>query len=257
MNIDEWENRIIDYIDGNLEGEGRIALEQELAKREEVFHLYQQYLVVIEAMDRSRELEPSTRLKASFEKTIKEEMLRKAEGKVISIQPVFFRAAAAIALVVSGVAIGFWITKNQQQQQEMLALRKEVEATKNLMQTMLQNEGSASQRLQGVTVALQMEKADDDVVNALVKAMNEDANSNVRLAALDALSKFQAEPAVRKALVKSLSTQKDPIVQIALIQLMVRMKEKGVVKELERLVEDDQNMKAVKDEAYKGLLKLS
>ena len=122
---------------------------------------------------------------------------------------------------------------------------------------MLGNEGSASQRLQGVRVALQMTSADDDVVQALVRTLNEDPNSNVRLAALDALGKFQIEPAVRKALIGSLSTQKDPVVQIALIQLLVRMKEKTVIKDLERMVEDEQNIKAVKDEAYNGILKLS
>lgn len=257
MEKENLENLIIDYIDGRLEGEEKMNLEREIEQRGDVFQLYQQLKEVLEAMERSKESEPTLRLKASFEKALRAEMQGKRETRTIFFQPVLFRAAAAVVLVLSGVAIGFWITKSQQQNEEMLALRKEVEETKSLMQSMLDNEHSASQRLQGVTVALQMEKADDDVVRALVKAMNEDGNSNVRLAALDALSKFQAEAAVRNALIKSLTTQKDPVVQIALIQLLVRMKEKGVVKDLERMVEDDQNIKAVKDEAYQGILKLS
>jgi HEAT repeat protein len=87
--------------------------------------------------------------------------------------------------------------------------------------------------------------------------MNEDPNSNVRLAAMDALGKFSNEATVRTALIQSLSTQKDPIVQIALIQLLVKMKEKGVVKQLEQMTKDASTMKAVKDEAYSGILKLS
>src|SRR5690606_24528787 len=102
-----------------------------------------------------------------------------------------------------------------------------------------------------------IESADDDVVEALIKRMNEDPNTNVRLAALDALSKFHDEPQVRKALVEGLSSQKDPVVQIALIQLMVKIKEKGIVTDLKRIVDDEQSMKAVKDEAYSGLLELS
>jgi hypothetical protein len=47
------------------------------------------------------------------------------------------------------------------------------------------------------------------------------------------------------------------VVQIALIQLMVQMKEKDAVKGLENIIEDSETMKAVKDEAYTGLLKLS
>jgi hypothetical protein len=34
-----------------------------------------------------------------------------------------------------------------------------------------------------------MEKPDDEIVNVLVKTMNEDVNTNVRLAALDALGR--------------------------------------------------------------------
>jgi hypothetical protein len=79
----------------------------------------------------------------------------------------------------------------------------------------------------------------------------------VRMAALDALSKFHEEPNVRKELVHSLSVQKDPVVQIALIQLLVTIKEKSVVRDLERMTKDKNMMKAVKDEAYSGIMKLS
>ena len=51
--------------------------------------------------------------------------------------------------------------------------------------------------------------------------------------------------------------QKDPVVQISLIRLMVEMKEKSVIKELDRITKDNESIKAVKDEAYSGLLKLS
>ena len=87
--------------------------------------------------------------------------------------------------------------------------------------------------------------------------MNEDPNSNVRLAAMEALGKFSNEVRVRNALIQSLSTQKDPVVQIALIQLLVKMKEKSVVGQLEQMTKDATTMKAVKDEAYSGILKLS
>ena len=125
------------------------------------------------------------------------------------------------------------------------------------MMGLMDNQQSASQRLQGINVALTIQSADDEVVKALAKRMNEDPNTNVRLAALDALSKFHTEPQVRKVLLEALSSQKDPMVQIALIQLMVKMKEKSVVNDLQKIVDDSESMKAVKDEAYSGLLILS
>jgi HEAT repeat protein len=108
-----------------------------------------------------------------------------------------------------------------------------------------------------VNVALSITRADDEVVNALVKTLNEDTNTNVRLAALDALSKFHHEPQVKKALLESLSTQNDPVVQIALIKLLVTIKEKSVVKDLQQIIEDDNTIKPVKDEAFTGIMKLS
>ncbi len=257
MEKEKLENLLIDYIDGHLIDAERANLEAELARKGEAFRLYEQLKAVMNAMHKSAPLEPSAQLRPAFEKALREEMQGKPRGRQVFFRPTFFQAAAAVALVFSGVAIGFWIKDTNQQKEEMLALRREVEATKHVMQSMLDNTNSASQRLQGVNVALQMQTADDEVVKALVKVMNEDANSNVRLAALDALTKFQTVPEVRMALIQSLSTQKDPIVQIALIQLLVRMKEKDVVKDLERMVDDEQNIKAVKDEAYNGILKLS
>lgn len=257
MEKEKLETLIIDYIDGKLNPEERATLEKELAGNEASYQLYEQLREVLKAIDASEKLEPGTRVRASFEKFLQEEIAKSKPAKVLRLQPVFYRIAATIALVLSGVAIGIWITKNNQREEELLALKKEVETTKQIMLLMLDNQQSASQRIQGVNVAMKIEKADDQVVNALVKAMNEDGNTNVRLAALEALSKFQLEPFVRTSLIRSLATQKDPVVQIALIQLLVRMKEKGVINDLQNIIEDTQTIQAVKDEAYSGILKLS
>jgi hypothetical protein len=251
------EGMLIDYIDGTLSESDRAKVEQELANNADAYRLYEQLREVIVAMDKSKKLEPRSGMKASFEQALREEMSKQKEGKTILFRPAIYRAAAAILLVITGVAIGNWISKNQQREQQIAALEKEVLETKRMMLMMIDNQQSASQRIQGANVALRITKADDEVVSALVKTMNEDPNTNVRLAALEALSKFHEQPHVRKALIESLARQKDPVVQIALIQLMVQMKEKDAVKGLENIIEDSETMKAVKDEAYTGLLKLS
>ena len=122
---------------------------------------------------------------------------------------------------------------------------------------MLDNEYSASQRIKGVAVAGKLSKPDDEIVKVLFQTLQNDPNTNVRLAALEALAKFHEDPAVRNGLVTGLSKQTDPMVQIRLIQLMVEMKEKQVIDDLQMMVDDAGTMKAVKDEAYSGILKLS
>ncbi len=258
MEAEKLEGLLIDYLDGKLSETERQMVEQELARNPEVFRLYEQLQEVLRAIENSSEIEPGINLQQNFDKALKTEMqTSRRTGWQVFFQPVIYRAAAAVVLLASGVAIGFWINQNQQRDADLQALRKEVAATKQMMMAMLDNTQSASQRMMGATVAFKMEKADDQIVLALTKAMNEDPNTNVRLAALEALGKFHHQEHVRKALIASLSTQKDPVVQIALIRLMVEIKEKEAMKELQRITNDVEALPAVKDEAHAGILKLS
>jgi len=257
MDKETLESRIIDYIDGKGTEQERAVLESELAHNKTSYALYEQLREVITTMDKAKPLEPSGKLKIEFEKTLQTEIADQKKDKTIFFSPVLYRAAAAILLVMAGVAIGNWINNNQQQAKELAELKQQVVENRRVMLAMMENQQSASQRMTGLSVAYELERPDDEIVSVLVKTMNEDPNSNVRLAAMEALGKFSNEVTVRNSLIQSLSTQKDPIVQIALIQLLVKMKEKGVVKQLEQMTKDASTMKAVKDEAYSGILKLS
>jgi len=257
MEKEKLESLLIDLIDGNLDAKSLQEVERILAADADARLMFEQLKRVTSAMTRASELEPPSGMKGAFLNMIEDESQLQSPGKQVSFQPAMFRIAAAVALVLSGVAIGYWVNRNQQQENEMALLRREMEATKQLMLAMMENPQSASKRIQGVNVALTISSADDEVVTALVNTMNTDANTNVRLAALEALSRFQDEPAVRQALIHSLDTQKDPVVQIALIQLLVKMKEKGVVNGLERIINDSTTITPVKDEAYTGILRLS
>jgi hypothetical protein len=259
MEKEKLESLLIDYIDGKLSEGDRSLVEQELARNEEAYTMYEQLREVIQVMEKSSSLEPGISLKRSFDKVLKTELesIQKPKGKIVSFQSYAYRIAAGVVLVMLGVSIAYQVNKNYRQEQELARLQNEMNATKQMMMAMLDNQQSASQRMVGTTVAYKMVKMDDEIVTALAKSMNEDPNTNVRLAAMEALSKFYQEPGVQKVLIQSLSVQKDPVVQIALIQLLVQMKEKSVIKELEKIVDDPVTHEAVKDEAYSGILKLS
>lgn len=273
MEKEKLESLLIDYIEGQLSSAQKAEVEKMLAEEADAAELHAQLKEVISVMEQVKEAEPSTSLRMKFESVLQEEIQKsmgrssyaKASGaKQVFFQPWVLRAAAAIGFLVVGVAIGFWVNEYNQRREEIALLkeqmernRHEMEQSKQAMISMLENSRSASQRLMGATVAYEMKQADDDIVNALVKSMNDDPNTNVRLAALEALGKFYKQSHVRNALVNSLSTQKDPMVQIALIRLLVQMKEKEVVNELEQITRDVNVIKAVKDEAHAGILKLS
>jgi hypothetical protein len=120
----------------------------------------------------------------------------------------------------------------------------------------LNDMGSPSQRMRAAIQAYEMKDTDKEIVDALVKTMNTDPNTNVRLAALDALAKFHREPYVKKQLLGAMSKQKDPMVQIGLIELLTKMKQTSILKELDKMVKDGNTMEAVKDHAYSSIFTL-
>ena len=264
MDKQTLEALIIDYIDDRLNTVDRETVEQELRANTDARRLYNELKEVMRAMDEAPVLDPPENLKRSFDNIISQELKGSRQAKTVLFHPSFYRMAAAVALLILGAGIGYWINKYNTQQEglrqlahEMEVARKQLDSTKQLMLGMLDNEQSASQRIRGLNVALELPKADKEIVDALFKTLHNDPNTNVRLAALDALARFQEDAGVRKQLIASLSRQRDPMVQIKLIQLMVEMKEKAAIDDLRDLVEDDATMKAVKDEAHSGILKLS
>ncbi|MBS1506212.1 MAG: HEAT repeat domain-containing protein [Bacteroidetes bacterium] len=264
MEKEKLESLLIDYFDGQLNEADRTIVENELAQNESTSKLYHQLQQVMNLMDHSTNVAPSLSMRENFEKSLQAEISKSenpiessAKGKQVFFTNWMIRAAAAVALIMVGVAIGRWINTTRETNQAIAELKEQVEANKKAMLIMLENQQSASQRVMGATVAYQLPQADDEIVNVLVKTMNEDPNTNVRLTALEALGKFYQQPHVRKELINALTAQKDPMVQIALIRLMVQMKEKQVVDELQKITRQENIMKAVKDEAHVGILKLS
>lgn len=258
MEKEKLEGMMIEFVDGMLSESDRAHIEQEIASNPEAAKLYEQTKIILQLMNSASAVEPSTRLKVSFEKALQSEQQKR--GKVVSFgMPQLYRIAAGIALVITVGVAAYWINKGIEQGQKLAKIEEEMQRTKTLMLAMLQNQGSAGQRLQGVSVSLNMkiEQADDEIVNVLVRTLETDGNTNVRLASLEALARFHEQPHVRAELVKALGKQTDPVVQIALIRLLVEIKAKDSLKELERISTDELTLPAVQDEAHAGILKLS
>jgi hypothetical protein len=137
------------------------------------------------------------------------------------------------------------------------ALRSSVSGLPSTVSLRLTNMESASDRYAAVSEIMEMKKIDRDIIDVLVKTMNNDPNSNVRLAAMESLGKYYREPYVKKQLVQSMSIQKDPVIQIALIEMLSKFRNTSIAKELKKIAEDGNTTKPVKDQAYSSLLKYS
>ena len=257
----KMEDLMIDYVQGNLTGELKDHVEKTIEKNEEWRLEYDKLSSIMGMMESSVELQPEPSLRQEFDDMLEKEI---SDIKVVPLKADstgsnkwMMRIAASVALLILGGAIGMLITKNWQNQQELAALRNEMELTKQLVISSLQDQTSASSRLRGVNTSMVMETSDGEIINALINTMNTDENTNVRLAAVSALARFADEEPVRKALIEALETQDDPVVAISLINLMVQLKEDGAVESLKNLLHRGEVHEAVKSEAQMGIFELS
>jgi HEAT repeat protein len=90
----------------------------------------------------------------------------------------------------------------------------------------------------------------------LLHTVNHDSNVNVRLSAVDAIAKFAKNPEVRRALVDSIPVQDSPLVQIALIDLLLQLNDKDAVPALRKLALDKETNEAVRQRAESAVQKL-
>jgi len=162
------------------------------------------------------------------------------------------RLAMASVLLVMAFAAGYWL-RQPNTTSEVSALTLEVSELKEMMMLSLLEKESASDRLRAVSLTGEMDQASEKVTNALFATLNYDPNVNVRLAALEALIPFVSQGAVREKLVRSISRQDSPLVQVYLAELMAAMQEKKSVTELQKIVESDNTPKEVKEKIMQSI----
>lgn len=164
--------------------------------------------------------------------------------------------AAAAAMLAVGLGIGYVARGSGQPPAEVSQLREEVASMRQLVALSLMQQQSASERLRGVSWAYQAEPSDREVLGALVTAVNQDTNVNVRLAAVDALRRFAASPEIRRAVVDALPGQTTPLVQVALIDLLVDFKDRNAAGVLKTLAANREVNDGVRQQAQWALEKL-
>jgi hypothetical protein len=262
MKCDEVEVLMIDYLDNSLSGEIRQQIEKHLESCERCLDELKDNQEIMKLMSNDEMVKPDDSLRINFYHMLHSE-IKKTEGKneltfqnsVRWYNQSQYRIAAGFALLICGVFLGVFIhsgVKNSYEANELQQLHSEVnELKKTAMFTMLKGE-SSSDRIKAVNYADELNTPDDNVIEVLVKTLNQDKNVNVRMAAAYALSKFADQQSVTDSMVKSLSKQTDPIVQVTLINILVEKKEKSALKPIQQIITDKSTLKEVKTVAEKG-----
>ncbi len=136
-------------------------------------------------------------------------------------------AAAALLMVGGAFAAGY-------------VLRGEPESS-NPRQAALARlrRGSPADRIQTIALITSTRGGDPDLVGALMDRVMEDPNVDVRLSAVEALYLFGSDPALGQRIAEALPRQDRPQVQLALVDLMVALKERRAADALRHLLKEN------------------
>lgn len=161
--------------------------------------------------------------------------------------------AAGLVLLAGGFAAGrAW--PSAPARTELADLREELRDMRQMMTLTLLQQQSASERLRGVSWSAQVDRPAAPVLDALLDTLANDPNVNVRLASIEALTTFAQDARVRRGLVDALAParQDSPLVQLALIDALVQMKEQRSLAALKTLAADEHVNESVRRRASWG-----
>lgn len=246
----EWENKIIDYLNGELPADQESELLQAVKDDPDLHQMMEEYKLIFSDIEHEKLELPSAEMSKTFENTLD----RYDNEKVIRWSPFRMMAYASAVIFLLFAGISVW---NQYSQSDIIAKQsREIVALKKEVMDKL-NSSSVTGRIQAVNVASESASQDEEVITLLIKTMEEDESANVRLAAVEALATMEHSSLAREAVMRRLAVEEDPFVKIALIQAIVQLKENGAENQLEKITIDDQVPTYIKEEAHIAKVKLN
>lgn len=134
-------------------------------------------------------------------------------------------------------------------------IKKEVGEINNVQNKMILamlRQESASSRLQAINYSYSLESPDTKILDALFETIEKDQSVNVKLAALDAVGRFDLAPKYREELVLSLVGQQDPSLQFALINRLVDLRETTALPVFAQLMNNPNTLESIRNQAELG-----
>jgi len=177
---------------------------------------------------------------------------------MIPMRPAIQFAFAAVILFI-GIAIGNFLPRKTDDPgiAQLTQLHEEVKTMSSLLTVSLLQQQSASDRLRGVSWSYRVDEPDPEVLSALLQTLKYDPNVNVRLASLDALSHISNKSGMKRELLSALPKQTSPLVQMAMVDLIIQWHEEQSVDLLRKMLADPKTNIDVKKRIQDGIEQLS
>lgn len=229
-----------------IEGERNEVLKKQLSENKELQARYAELKEVLSAIEESESFEVPAHIQRNFQQAIftKQNKLNKGIS--------WYQLAAAVALLIVGFGVGKF-SEEAPNTSELLSLKKEILSLKEITMTSALQQYSASERIMAVNQIEEIDKTTPRFSKALINTLNSDDSPNVRYAALQALSNYIDDAVIRAELVKSLETQSDPLIQIALISILMEASEKSALVPIKDILQKKEISPEVKKQAQIAL----
>ncbi len=251
------EAMLIDYLSGELDDDRRAEVAVALGKDPALYAEMLELEGLMNEIAAAPEEEPSAAADARFAEMLaattsspEAAPVMKSVAKVRSLAWKVAGIAAAIALVFT--AGRFYQGSLSTETDHQLAAHRTL-----VMEMMeLMKSDRTSNRIKATTVTFDLRETDPVTTTNLGYLLRNDENANVRLAALEALSRFPNDPGVRDELLAAMNESPPPVVRFELMETLVGMNEKRVIPYLEDLIDTDTLPQPVRDAAQMASFKL-
>ncbi|MEJ2627138.1 MAG: HEAT repeat domain-containing protein [bacterium] len=263
MKCSQCRKQLIDYISGrgdkNWLGDIKIHLKECARCNQEAKRLKK----VWNKLGNLPEQEPSPRLRTQFYAMLNKMQETEEQNRLplrkriknIRIPGITFRPVPqfgfALLFLAVGLILGHYITSQRIEHYEISQMRQEISSMQQMISLTLLQENEPVERLKGITYINQMHNPEKTVLSALVQTLNSDPNVNVRLAAVDALSRFLHYNHLEEKIEQSLRQQSSPLVQISLIDLMAEKETRTTPEVIDYLLQNKNINPVVKEYARK------
>lgn len=258
MQCEEVREQFADHVIGKLQDPARLEVAEHLRGCLSCRTELEELKTIWVQLDDIPRAEPTAAVGERFEVMLQayQDGLRRPARPARNWHSTVLQFVAAAALLILGIGIGYRMHTVPAPNPEMSELRSELYQTKQMVALSLMQQQSATDRLRGVSWSYRLQEPSTDVLHALLDTLMHDSNVNVRLATIDALRQFGNQPVVRRGLVDAITQQESPMVQIALIDAAVGLRDKESVGTLRQLIQDRSADSAVRDRAQKALEEL-
>lgn len=269
MDCKEVQAVMVDYLDRGVDATTAAGMRAHLSGCAECRKEVDEMRELLLAMAEQEMRQPGAGLRENFQLMLQSELnmetaddlLRRAGARKDEAAGVKKRigwmAAAACVLLAGGVWIGTIVGSRKGagtgEAEQLISMQKEIKEMKQVVLFSLIDDESASQRIKAVSYAEAIPNPDQKVIDVLVHTLNHDKSVNVRLAALYSLGSWADNQVVRDSLVTSLEGQKEPLIQVMLINLLAAKRETRAVESIRNIISNKNTLPAVKDAAQRSL----